>query len=1145
MESFMRSWKFLLPLLASTLCFAQQPDRIAGPIDSSQMVTLPGHVNRNASPQYDQGPVEPSRQLGYVTLIMAPSPSQQVALDQLLAQQQDRSSPNYHKWLTPAQYANRFGLSQNDVNKITGWLKSQEFEIVSIARGRNSVVFSGTVAQIQIAFKTEIHRYEVNGEKHIANSTLPAVPAALSGIVTGVRGLTDFLPRPTYVRPLHQGNIPGPHPSYTATISGSTYYFLGPGDLGTIYNTNPLYSASPSIDGAGQKLAIIGQTDIYLADIADFRTGFGLNPITGCTTNASGIVTACNSTYFQYVLPTGTTDLGTPSTCGDLGEADLDIEWSGATAQNAQIIFVNSPVTFSSDCTEVLSGGGVDAALTYAIDNATAPVISMSYGICEAETDSLETELQQGNTEGLTILNSAGDVGSAACDYSSTSANPPFAAAVNGLAVSYPASSPEVTGVGGTSIPPIPAADYSPTYWGSTNGGTGGSALLTLEGLEAAWNDDAAFAAYCADNAGNIFCTKGGSPPVSGWTAITSAQTAQEDVWITAGGGGVSNCFNETGTGICTSGFPKPAWQAVTIPGLTSPQDTYRFVPDVSLLASPNYPGYILCTPQAGSTTSTCSPGGAAGITNAVNAFSLVGGTSASTPVFAGIVTLLNQYLGGTSSSGLGNINPMLYTLAANTSNDAFHRINSGTNDVYCQKGTPAGQPADVICPTAGVFGFNAASSDSDTTTGYNLVTGLGSVDANNLAIAWAASRTASTTAISSPTTSAYQGTRVTFTATVTATVPSSTVTGNVSFYNNGSTTALGTATLSGGTAAFATTSLPAGTDNVTAAYNGNGKNDVSTSASPAVVTVMVPFTMTASPSSFSVPAGQTATSTITVTPANSFTGTVTFTNSTASTPGSCTAGLPAGALCSFSNAGSITLSGTTPQNIVLTITTAANMALPVGAQAITVTGTSGAAMGTAQVSLTVTATNQTLILTPRASTYPVSVGGTAPVMIAVTGTGSPISFVTNSTTALPLTYSCTGTPSLSTSEISCQLPSNGQPTNLNAVTVSLVTTPVTTSQLRPPGGSHIFYALLLPGLFGIVFAAGSRSRGLRLLSLIVVLGLSTLWLGACGGSNNGSSGQQNPGTPAGNYAVTINATTGGSNPVTSSFKITLTVTAQ
>jgi subtilase family serine protease len=1138
MESFMRSWKFLLPLLASTLCFAQQPDRITGPIDSSQMVTLPGHVNRHASPQYDQGPVEPSRQLGYVTLIMAPSPGQQAALDQLLALQQDRSSPDYHKWLTPAQYANRFGLSQNDVNKITGWLKSQGFEIVSIARGRNSVVFSGTVAQIEIAFKTEIHRYEVNGEKHIANSTLPAVPAALSGIVTGVRGLTDFLPKPTYVRPLHYGNIPGPHPSYTATISESTYYFLGPGDIGTIYDTNPLYGASPSIDGAGQKLAIIGQTDIYLADIADFRTGFGLNPITGCTTNASGVVTACNSTYFQYVLPTGTTDLGTPSTCGDLGEADLDIEWSGATAQNAQIIFVNSPVTFSSDCTEVLSGGGVDTALTYAIDNATAPVISMSYGICEAETDSLETVLMQGNAEGITILNSAGDVGSAACDYSSTSANPPFAAAVNGLAVSYPASSPEVTGVGGTSIPPIPAADYSPTYWGSTNGTTGGSALPTLEALEAPWNDDVAFAQFCADNAGNPFCTHGGSPSVTGWVPITSAETAQEDVWIDAGGGGVSNCFNETGAGVCTSGFPKPAWQAVTIPGLTSPQDTYRFVPDVSLLASPNYPGYILCTPQAGSTTSTCSPGGAAGITNAVDAFSLVGGTSASTPIFAGIVTLLNQYLGGTSSSGLGNINSMLYTLAASTP-DAFHPIKSGDNDVYCQKNTPSGQPPDVICPTAGVFGFSA--SNFDTTTGYNLVTGLGSVDANNLAIAWAASRTASATAISSPTTNAYQGTSVTFTATVTP----STATGNVSFYNNGSTTALGTATLSLGTAAFATTSLPAGTDSVTATYNGSGSNDVSTSAPPAVVTVTVPFTMSASPSSFSVAAGQTATSTITITPVNGFTGAVSFTNSTASSPGSCTVGLPAGALCSF-NPGSVTLDGNPlhPMNVVLTTTTAANMALPAGAQAITVTGTSGTATGTAQVSLTATATNQTLILTPKASTYPVSVGGTAAVLITVTGTGSPISFVTNSTTALPLTYSCAGTPSLSTSEISCQLPSNGQPTSLNAVTVSLVTTPVTTSQLRPLGGSRIFYALLLPGLFGIVFAVGSRGRGLRLLSLMVVLGFSTLWLGACGG-NNGSSGQQNPGTPAGNYAVTINATTGGPNPVTSSFKITLTVTAQ
>jgi subtilase family serine protease len=159
----MRSWKFLLPLLASSMCFAAQPDRITGPIDSSQMVPLAKSLHPKAQPQYDQGAVNPSLKLTYITMLLAPSPSQQAALEQLLAQQQERGSPNYHRWLSPWQFADQFGLSQGDLSKVTGWLKSQGFQILSVGGGRNSVVFSGTAAQEESAFKTEIHNYKVDG----------------------------------------------------------------------------------------------------------------------------------------------------------------------------------------------------------------------------------------------------------------------------------------------------------------------------------------------------------------------------------------------------------------------------------------------------------------------------------------------------------------------------------------------------------------------------------------------------------------------------------------------------------------------------------------------------------------------------------------------------------------------------------------------------------------------------------------------------------------------------------------------------------------------------------------------------------------------------------------------------------------------
>jgi len=1143
----MRSWKCLFLLVTSTLYVAAQSDRILGPIDPSQRVILPGNIHRKASPQYDRGPVEAGLPFKYVTLVIAPSPSQQMELDQLLARQQDRLSPQFHKWLTPEQYADRFGLSENDVSKITAWLGSQGLTVLRVARGRNSVVFGGTAAQIQSAFNTEIHYFDVDGEKHIANLTPVQLPAALNGVVTGIRGLTDFRPKPMYVRPVRSGNS-GPHPRYTTTISGATDYFLAPGDIATLYDINPLYNASTPIDGAGQRLAIVGQTDVYLADLVDFRSGFDLPSFT-CATGSTGLITGCNTTNFQYVLVGA--DEGV-SPFGDLFEADLDLEWSGAVAPKAQIVFVNAPINSTG------TSGGVNVALAYAIDNDIAPVISMSYGLCERENELLETELQQGNTEGITILNSAGDTGSFACDdnppgtTSSFTPNPPFGTAQGGLAVNYPASSPEVTGVGGTSIP---AADFTSTFWSASNGADGGSVLTTLIGHEVSWNDNEALAKFCQANSSNAFCENGGPPTVTGWVALTSTATAaqvQEDIWISIGGGGVSNCVTQTG-GICAGGFARPAWQqAITIPGLTSPQSTYRFVPDLSLLASPNYPGYIVCTPQeevvsnSTSTTSTCSPGGAGGISTAVDTYlSVVGGTSASTPVFAGIVILINQYLG---SSGLGNINSTLYSLAQNTSSGAFHHVTSGDNNVYCQANTPTGQPSYVICPSGGISGF--AASAADAITGYNLVTGLGSVDANALAIAWAASRTASSVTISPSATNVFAGAAVTFTVAVTP----ATGVGTVSFStsNNGSTTILGTSTLNtpypaaaGGTATFTTTVLPAGSNTVTATYEGDASHSGSVSAA-AVITVTTPFTISAAPASLTVSAGQTgppATSAITITPAGGFTGTVNFTNSTVSSGGSCS-GLPAGALCSF-NPASVTLNGTSSVSVGLTVATAANMALPTGPQTITVTGISGSAAISTTLNLTVTKSTETFTLSSTAATFPIGVGGTVKISITVNSTTGFINS-SNSTTVLPLTYSCSGIQV--TAEISCQVSGNGQPTNASSVTVTLVTTPVTTELLRPPfGRSRIFYALLLPGLFGFVFAR-PRTRGVRLLSLIMVLGFSTLWLGSCGGNNNSNNSLRNAGTPPGNYVVTISASTGGPVPLTNSnapFSITLAVSSQ
>ncbi|MBV8052841.1 MAG: peptidase S53, partial [Acidobacteriaceae bacterium] len=233
-------------LVISTLCFAA-PDRVAKAIDSNVAISLKGSVPAKAQQKHDQGLADPAMQLGYVTMIMQPSRTQQADLERLLQQQQDPASRNYHKWLTPEQYATRFGLSSNDVGTISAWLRSQGFEIVQIARGRDWIAFSGTAALVENAFHTQLHYYDVDGERHFANATEISIPQALDGVVAGFFGLNDFsLKRMGIGRPTPTGMLPViEHPLFD--LGGSN--FLAPDDLATIYDITPLYNAK--IDGTG------------------------------------------------------------------------------------------------------------------------------------------------------------------------------------------------------------------------------------------------------------------------------------------------------------------------------------------------------------------------------------------------------------------------------------------------------------------------------------------------------------------------------------------------------------------------------------------------------------------------------------------------------------------------------------------------------------------------------------------------------------------------------------------------------------------------------------------------------------------------------------------------------------------------------
>ena len=388
---------FLMASLFSSVSYAATQDRITQEIGAGQMVAVKGNVHGLAQPGSDLGRTDSSKMLHGVTLAFRPSTAQQQDLDNLLAQQQDRSSPNYHKWLTPAQFADRFGMTRADIQRVSAWLQSQGFAVTSVSNSRNEISFDGTVSQIEVAFQTEIHNYLVNGEVHFANATNPSVPTALAGSVLAIGHLHDFAPKPRIKA----------RPHLTSYISGNHY--LTPGDFATIYDVAALYNSG--IDGTGQKIAIMGQSSVSTTDLNNFRSAAGLSASTVTMTLIEGTSTRCS---------------------GDEGESDLDLEWSGGVAKNATIIFVYAGLGTGDNCTN--RKDTVWDALDYAVQNKVAPFISTSYGFCEGGATgqsgvgrafALQVQgwVQQANSQGQTVVAASGDNGVADCDPNNTDQN--------------------------------------------------------------------------------------------------------------------------------------------------------------------------------------------------------------------------------------------------------------------------------------------------------------------------------------------------------------------------------------------------------------------------------------------------------------------------------------------------------------------------------------------------------------------------------------------------------------------------------------------------------------------------------------------------------------------------------------------------
>jgi hypothetical protein len=870
----MRSLRFLLisALIhvslsaASGLAQAVAPSiQIVESIDESRLVTLKGNTHPFANVNNDRGRVSPDLPMTDLILVLSRSPRQQAAFDKFVASQYDPASPNFHRWLNPDEVGVDFGPSPADIAAVSDWLSGHGFSIGEVSRDRMSIRFSGAAAQVESTFHTEIHNLEVKGVRHIGNMTDPQIPAALAHAVVGVKSLHNFFPRPLHrtgalvtrdaatgkwqrtagstadssrssagsgVRPQFGVNVPasGGNPAYLVED-------VSPYDFATIYNVLPLWTASSPIDGAGQTIAIAGTSDIcigqadpncannsggYNNDVATFRAAFGLPAYT------SGNQPTAVSGNSQPLTVCTSTDLTQLCNIDDLTENSLDVEWSGSVAKGAKIVLVASyPASASDD--------NVYDSASYIVNNKTASVMSLSYGLCELFNGTAGNVQyfdlwQTASTEGIAVFVSSGDAGAASCDDGGDAGGNPYSAQY-GLSVNGLASTPYNTAVGGTdfnwcSLASTAECTAAP-YWNAANATNGSSVKGYIP--EVPWNDTCASPlalGYLEEQATALSVTGVADAESACNFADNTSSTGSLAYFVdTVGaGGGASGCVlndgndvsscvsstnNTTGTNgsipLFNDGWPKPGWQT-GISGI--PADGVRDLPDLSFFASDGFlssSAYLICVSSSAACTYT---------TSAEPTAQEVGGTSVASPAMAGVMALIDQKAGAAQ----GSPNAELYKLAA-TENYAncsaeksttgngclFNDIDSGTIAMPCDYGAEVGNPAQtgIQSPncavlatrdTVGILQGYAAGA------GFDLATGLGSLNVANVVTAWPITAGAATAKV---TVTPAQGGLLSTSAL--------TVTGAVAAASNGGTVPTGTVTLSGGGYTSAALPLAAG----------------------------------------------------------------------------------------------------------------------------------------------------------------------------------------------------------------------------------------------------------------------------------------------------------------------------------------------
>jgi subtilase family serine protease len=713
---FMRAFSlsvFAGVLLCSAVMLAQHSTvtpRIQTNVDELSLTTLSGNVPHLARAEFDQGEADPATLLAHMRLVLSRSSEQQAALDSYLAQLQDKFSPNYHKWLTPEQFGQLYGPADSDIAALVAWLESHGFQVDPISPGRTNIAFSGSVSQVEVAFHTSIHSFQAGEQQFFSNTSDPQIPSALATVVMGVAHLNTISPRPHSV----QGK-PGRINPQTGRLE--------PLSAGQETEAVPNLTTT----SGGDTLWIVPADAATIYDTpntfnANF-SGTACGSSSGCTgagvkIGVGGVATigtgSIAQTYRSTLLGSSyatapsiiTTGTGLKTDTSDVNEAYIDVELSGGLAPGATIYYYPS--------SDLLSG--IDTAITANV----VDIFSLSWGECEADMGSdnalLNGYWELAAADGIAVTVSTGDTGSASCD---DDRNGTIRTAIDGLSVSGYASTPYNIAVGGTDLS---ALESSFSSYVSTSSGSSGTYYRTVLASgpgngyipESVWNDSTQ----------NDTLSISGNVP---WTG-TSAN-------IIAGSGGASSCA--TGSGATCAGYSKPAWQT----GSGVPADGVRDLPDVSVMSGNGYDRatWLIC--DGTYDCSSISGGNYDGY----------GGTSTAAPAFAGILALVQQKTG----SRLGQAAQELYSLYNGSHASAiFHDVMVGNNSVPCNSGT-----SNCVDDIAGYYfesGYNAVA-------GYDLASGLGSVDATQLVNYWSSSNGSTTITLSatSPSPIAPGGTAV------------------------------------------------------------------------------------------------------------------------------------------------------------------------------------------------------------------------------------------------------------------------------------------------------------------------------------------------------------------------------------------------